>query len=125
MVHADVGISSGHCQLLAAGHIHQQLSKQRGVGRRCDQWSSRGLAVRVGHIRAAYRLTDLNVDSKVDLFRSNGWLKASGRCCLPPEMAAFEPAASWEHWEIFFVLSAWRVGGLVACLAAFRWSDKN
>ena len=44
---------------------------------------------------------------------------------LPPEMVAIEPAGSWEHWHIFFVLTAWSIGGLAACLAVFRWSDKN
>jgi len=44
---------------------------------------------------------------------------------LPPKMAAFEPAGNWEHWHIFFVLAAWAVGGLAACLAVFRWSDKT
>ena len=42
---------------------------------------------------------------------------------LPPDMVAFEPAGSWEHWRIFFVLTAWSVGGLIACMAVFRWSD--
>jgi ABC-2 type transport system permease protein len=44
---------------------------------------------------------------------------------LPPKMVAFEPAGSWEHWRIFFVLTAWSIGGLIACRAVFRWSDKN
>lgn len=44
---------------------------------------------------------------------------------LPPNMAAFEPAGTWEHWHIFFVLSAWTIGGLAACLAVFRWSDRR
>jgi ABC-2 type transport system permease protein len=44
---------------------------------------------------------------------------------LPARMAAFEPAGSWEHWHIFFVLAAWTVGGLAACLAVFRWSDRT
>lgn len=44
---------------------------------------------------------------------------------LPPDMVVFEPAGSWEHWRIFFVLTAWSVGGLIACLAVFRWSDKS
>jgi ABC-2 type transport system permease protein len=44
---------------------------------------------------------------------------------LPPKMAAFEPAGNWEHWHIFFVLTAWTIGGLAACLAVFRWSDKS
>ncbi|MGO9156755.1 ABC transporter permease [Mycobacterium sp.] len=44
---------------------------------------------------------------------------------LPPQMVAFEPAGSWEHWQIFFVLTAWSIGGLIACLTVFRWSDTN
>ncbi|MEU0495873.1 ABC transporter permease [Mycobacterium sp. NPDC006124] len=44
---------------------------------------------------------------------------------LPPEMVAFEPAGSWEHWRIFLVLTAWTVGGLIGCLAVFRWSDRS
>jgi len=44
---------------------------------------------------------------------------------LPSTMAAFEPAGNWEHWHIFLMLSAWAIGGLVACLAFFRWSDRN
>ncbi|MCV7423894.1 ABC transporter permease [Mycobacterium yunnanensis] len=44
---------------------------------------------------------------------------------LPPEMVVFEPAGSWEHWRIFLVLAAWTVGGLIGCLAVFRWSDRT
>lgn len=44
---------------------------------------------------------------------------------LPPQMAAFEPAGSWEHWRIFLVLTAWSIVGLLACLRVFRWSDRN
>ncbi|WP_231122927.1 ABC transporter permease [Mycobacterium asiaticum] len=44
---------------------------------------------------------------------------------LPPEMVMFEPAGSWEHWRIFLVLAAWSIGGLVGCLAVFRWSDTD
>lgn len=44
---------------------------------------------------------------------------------LPSKMAAFEPAGNWEYWHIFFVLTAWTIGGLAACLAVFRWSDKS
>jgi ABC-2 type transport system permease protein len=44
---------------------------------------------------------------------------------LPPEMVAIEPAGSWEHWRIFLVLTAWSVGGLIACRAVFRWSDNT
>lgn len=42
---------------------------------------------------------------------------------LPPGMAAIEPAGSWEHWRIFFVLAAWSIGGLIGCLTVFRWSE--
>ncbi|GAB7069435.1 ABC transporter permease [Mycobacterium hodleri] len=44
---------------------------------------------------------------------------------LPPDMVVFEPAGSWEHWRIFLVLTAWSVGGLIGCLAVFRWSDEG
>ncbi|MGA9679929.1 MAG: ABC transporter permease [Mycobacterium sp.] len=42
---------------------------------------------------------------------------------LPPNMAAFEPAGRWEHWTTFLILTAWCIGGLIACLAVFRWSE--
>jgi ABC-2 type transport system permease protein len=42
---------------------------------------------------------------------------------LPAQMVAFEPAGSWEHGRAFLVLAAWSLGGLIACLYAFRWSD--
>lgn len=41
---------------------------------------------------------------------------------LPAQMVVFEPAGSWEHWRTFLVLTAWSVGGLIACLYVFRWS---
>ena len=44
---------------------------------------------------------------------------------LPPDMVAFEPAGSWEHWRIFFVLLAWSIGGLIGCVSVFRWSEKT
>ncbi|KAA0109788.1 ABC transporter permease [Mycolicibacterium sp. P1-5] len=44
---------------------------------------------------------------------------------LPAEMVAFEPAGSWEHGRIFLMLAAWSIGGLMACLYVFRWSDKG
>ena len=44
---------------------------------------------------------------------------------LPPEMVVFEPAGSWEHWRIFLVLTAWSIGGLIGCLAVFRWSEER
>jgi ABC-2 type transport system permease protein len=44
---------------------------------------------------------------------------------LPSPMVVFEPAGSWEHWRTFLVLAAWSIGGLIACLAVFRWSDRK
>lgn len=44
---------------------------------------------------------------------------------LPPELAAVEPAGSWEHWRIFGILMAWCIGGLIGCVAVFRWSDRG
>lgn len=44
---------------------------------------------------------------------------------LPPQLVVFEPAGAWEHGRIFLVLAAWSVGGLLACLSVFRWSDKR
>lgn len=44
---------------------------------------------------------------------------------LPSNMVIFEPAGSWEHWQTFLVLTAWSIGGLIACLAVFRWSDQK
>ncbi|WNG92880.1 ABC transporter permease [Mycobacterium sp. ITM-2016-00318] len=44
---------------------------------------------------------------------------------LPPEMVIFEPAGTWEHWRTFLMLAAWSIGGLIACLSVFRWSDRS
>ncbi|VEG52755.1 multidrug ABC transporter permease [Mycolicibacterium aurum] len=44
---------------------------------------------------------------------------------LPPQMMAVEPAGTWEHGRIFLVLAAWSIGGLIACLYVFRWSDRD
>ncbi len=44
---------------------------------------------------------------------------------LPPELVAIEPAGSWEYWRIFLILTAWSIGGLLGCLAVFRWSDTD
>ncbi|AKK30039.1 ABC transporter permease [Mycobacterium sp. EPa45] len=44
---------------------------------------------------------------------------------LPAQMVVFEPAGSWEHGRIFLVLAAWSIGGLMACLYVFRWSDRG
>jgi hypothetical protein len=54
------------------------------------------------------------------------WMAQGFRSVLLPEqMVAFEPAGTWELGRIFLVLAAWSVGGLLACLAVFRSSDKN
>ena len=44
---------------------------------------------------------------------------------LPAQMVVFEPAGSWEHGRTFLVLAAWSIGGLIACLTVFRWSDRG
>ena len=44
---------------------------------------------------------------------------------LPAEMVVIEPAGSWEHGRFFLVLVAWSIGGLLAGLDVFRWSDRN
>jgi ABC-2 type transport system permease protein len=40
---------------------------------------------------------------------------------LPESFAAREVAGSWELSRVALVLAAWCVGGLVLCLATFRW----
>lgn len=44
---------------------------------------------------------------------------------LPPQLVVVEPSGSWEHWRILLVLAAWSIGGLMACLFVFRWSDRS
>jgi ABC-2 type transport system permease protein len=44
---------------------------------------------------------------------------------LPPQMVILEPAGTWEHWRTFLMLAAWSIGGLIACLSVFRWSDRS
>ncbi|WP_445166121.1 ABC transporter permease [Mycolicibacterium sp. Dal123E01] len=44
---------------------------------------------------------------------------------LPPQMVIFEPAGSWEHGRTFLILAVWTIGGLLACLSVFRWSDQD
>ena len=41
---------------------------------------------------------------------------------LPDSFASQEAAGSWELGRIALVLGAWCVGGLLLCLATFRWS---
>jgi len=44
---------------------------------------------------------------------------------LPDSFAIQESAGSWELGRTALVLGAWCVGGLVLCLATFRWSSKR
>lgn len=55
------------------------------------------------------------------------WMAQGGfrSVLLPAQMVVFEPAGSWEHGRIFLVLAAWSIGGLMACLYVFRWSDRG
>jgi ABC-2 type transport system permease protein len=54
------------------------------------------------------------------------WMAQGFRSVLLPEqMMVFEPAGSWEHGRTFLVLAAWSIGGLIACLSVFRWSDRG
>lgn len=54
------------------------------------------------------------------------WMAQGFRSVLLPEqMVIFEPAGSWEFGRVFLVLAAWSIGGLIACLSVFRWSDRG
>ncbi|MFF3227245.1 ABC transporter permease [Nocardia suismassiliense] len=54
------------------------------------------------------------------------WMAQGFRAALlPSDMAIHEPAGSWELGMVFLVLAAWCVGGLIACLALFRWSNEK
>jgi ABC-2 type transport system permease protein len=44
---------------------------------------------------------------------------------LPEALAAGEPAGSWELGRVALVLGLWCVGGLVLCVATFRWQDRS
>ena len=43
---------------------------------------------------------------------------------LPEELAAKEPAGSWELGRVALVLGIWCVVGLVLCVRTFRWQDR-
>jgi ABC-2 type transport system permease protein len=43
---------------------------------------------------------------------------------LPDELAADEPAGSWELERVALVLVIWCVAGLILCIRTFRWQDK-
>ena len=42
---------------------------------------------------------------------------------LPDALAAQEPAGSWELSRVALVLALWCVGGLLLCVATFRWQE--
>jgi ABC-2 type transport system permease protein len=42
---------------------------------------------------------------------------------LPDALAAEEPAASWELSRVALVLALWCIGGLLLCVATFRWQE--
>jgi ABC-2 type transport system permease protein len=44
---------------------------------------------------------------------------------LPDSYASQEPAGSWEHGRIAFVLAAWCVAGLVIAVRRFRWRSRE
>ncbi|GAA2599450.1 ABC transporter permease [Dactylosporangium fulvum] len=44
---------------------------------------------------------------------------------LPDSFAAQEVDGGWQHGTTALVLAAWIVGGLVLCLATFRWTDRS
>jgi ABC-2 type transport system permease protein len=44
---------------------------------------------------------------------------------LPDELAAEEPAGSWELERVALVLTIWCLLGLVLCLRTFRWQDRG
>ena len=67
------------------------------------------------------RLFDVAMATR-DLDLSPAQLAALGRL---PNVAAFEPAGSWEHGRIALVLLAWIAGGLVLCITTFRWQSRN
>jgi ABC-2 type transport system permease protein len=44
---------------------------------------------------------------------------------LPDELAALEPAGTWELGRTALVLAAWCAVGLVLCVVTFRWQDRG
>jgi ABC-2 type transport system permease protein len=44
---------------------------------------------------------------------------------LPDEMAAAEPAGSWELGRVALMLVVWCVVGLALCVWTFRWQDRD
>ncbi|MGW6457923.1 ABC transporter permease [Streptomyces sp. NPDC055078] len=44
---------------------------------------------------------------------------------LPQSAAVLEQTGGWEYGRIALVLGAWCIGGLVLCLATFRWKSRR
>jgi ABC-2 type transport system permease protein len=44
---------------------------------------------------------------------------------LPDQLAAAEPAGSWELGKVALVLAIWCAGGLVLCVTTFRWQERG
>ncbi len=44
---------------------------------------------------------------------------------LPDAFAAHESAGSWELGRVALVLGAWCIGGVILCLATFRWTTRQ
>ncbi|MEO3930981.1 ABC transporter permease [Micromonosporaceae bacterium B7E4] len=44
---------------------------------------------------------------------------------LPDTILGEEPVQSWEHGRMAAILAVWCIGGLVLCLATFRWRGRR
>jgi ABC-2 type transport system permease protein len=44
---------------------------------------------------------------------------------LPDSVLDHEITGAWEHGRVALVLAAWCIGGLVLCLATFRWRSRQ
>ncbi len=44
---------------------------------------------------------------------------------MPDSLLDHEITGSWEHGRVALVLAAWCIGGLVLCLATFRWRSRQ
>jgi ABC-2 type transport system permease protein len=54
------------------------------------------------------------------------WMAQGFRSVFLPDAAAqLEVAGAWEHGRVALILAAWCVGGLILCLATFRWQDRR
>jgi ABC-2 type transport system permease protein len=54
------------------------------------------------------------------------WMCQGMRSVFMPESYAMEEVAgSWELGRVALILGAWCVGGVVLCLATFRWTTRR